>query len=154
MPVIIATLILAAAFGVGTFVFRNKDTVPDTSSLPIEIISVETASSSAVAEEPVAHSAYADGTYHGTGTYTSPAGTETVDVSLTLQDDTVTAATFEGHPTNPGTVMNQGKFARGYTAFVVGKKLDEISLTVVNGSSLTPIGFMNALEEIKTEARS
>jgi hypothetical protein len=149
MPVIIATILLIAALCTGTFVFRNKEMAPAVS----ETAAIETASSSPIAETG-GDSEYMNGTYHGTGTYTSPAGTETVDVSVTLQDDMVTAATFEGHPSNPGTVMNQGKFARGYTAVVVGKKLDEIALTVVNGSSLTPIGFMKALEEIKTDARS
>lgn len=98
-------------------------------------------------------SKYRDGTYTATGSYQSPAGTEVVDVSITLKGDVVTAATFKGNATNPGSVNNQKKFSGGYTAAVVGKKLDSIALTVVNGSSLTPGGFMDALADIKTEAR-
>jgi hypothetical protein len=80
-------------------------------------------------------------------------GTESVEVSVTLAGDVVTAATFKGEATNPGSVKNQEKFATGYTSLVVGKKIDEISLTVVNGSSLTPVGFMDALAKVKTEAK-
>lgn len=98
-------------------------------------------------------SKYKDGTYSADGTYQSPAGTETVHVSVTLQGDVITAATFKGDATNPGSVNNQKKFAGGYTAAVVGKKLDSIALTVVNGSSLTPKGFMDALADIKVDAR-
>lgn len=101
------------------------------------------------------HSAtvYADGTYTETGMYTSPAGQETVTVSVTLTNDVIASATFTGNATNPGSVTNQKKFADGYTALVVGKKIDEVALTVVNGSSLTGIGFMNALDAIKDEAK-
>lgn len=97
---------------------------------------------------------YADGTYTQTGTYISPAGQETITISLTLEDDVVTDASFEGHATNPGSVQNQAKFAGGFEEAVVGKALDEIALTVVNGSSLTPNGFMDAAAKIKAEAAS
>lgn len=96
---------------------------------------------------------YADGTYGKSGLYTSPAGSEEVAISITLKDDIVTDATFKGAATNPGSVKNQEKFAQGFKDVVVGKPIDSIALTVVNGSSLTPKGFMDALEQIKTEAR-
>jgi hypothetical protein len=37
---------------------------------------------------------------------------------------------------------------------VVGKNISELQLTKVSGSSLTPQGFMDALEKIKAEAQS
>ncbi|KXK09170.1 MAG: hypothetical protein UZ21_OP11001000228 [Microgenomates bacterium OLB22] len=46
----------------------------------------------------------------------------------------------------------QGLFAEGYKTQVVGKSIDELKLDVVNGSSLTPKGFEDALQKIKTEA--
>lgn len=99
-------------------------------------------------------STYKDGTFSADGMYQSPAGNETVHVSVTLKGDVVTAATFKGDATNPGSVNNQKKFATGYTQLVVGKKLDDIKLSVVNGSSLTPKGFMDALADIKADARN
>ncbi len=100
-----------------------------------------------------ATSVYADGAYTQSGTYTSPAGEETVTISITLADDVIASATFSGDATNPGSINNQAKFAAGYSDLVVGKNIDEVALTVVNGSSLTGIGFMEALEAIKDEAR-
>ncbi len=96
--------------------------------------------------------AYKDGTYTQKGVYTSPAGAESVEVSVTLAQGVVTAATFKGEATNPGSVKNQEKFATGYTSLVVGKKIDDISMTVVNGSSLTPVGFIDALTKVKAAA--
>jgi uncharacterized protein with FMN-binding domain len=95
---------------------------------------------------------YADGNYQATGNYLSPAGMEEVVVSLVLTDNVITAAEFEGQGTNPTTKLMQGKFAEGYSQVVVGKNIDEVELTVVNGSSLTPIGFTEALNKIKAEA--
>ena len=98
-------------------------------------------------------STYKDGVYKASGTYTSPAGKETVAISLTLANDVVTAATFKGDATNPGSKNWQGKFSEGFTQVVVGKKIEDISLTVVNGSSLTPKGFTDALSKVKAEAK-
>ncbi len=102
---------------------------------------------------PTSDSTYEDGTYTKTGAYVSPAGQETVTVSLTLENDIITDATFTGNATNPGSVRNQSKFAEGYSTLVVGKSIDAVALTVVNGSSLTGIGFMDALDAIKDDAK-
>lgn len=96
---------------------------------------------------------YKNGSYQAVGTYNSPAGGEKVSVSLTINDDTVTAATFTGEATHPASKHWQAEFSKGFTQAVVGKKVDELALTVVNGSSLTPKGFMSALTTIKSEAK-
>lgn len=97
---------------------------------------------------------YKDGTYSATGNYRSPAGAEAVDVTVTIKNDIVTTAKFVGTATAPKSVEMQGKFNAGFAAIVVGKPLDELSLSVVNGSSLTPMGFMDALAKIKAEAKA
>lgn len=96
---------------------------------------------------------YKDGTYTKKGFYTSPAGSEEVTISLTLKDDVIVAATFKGEATNPASINNQRKFASGFEAAVVGKSVDGVVVTVVNGASLTGKGFMDALAKIKSEAR-
>ena len=48
----------------------------------------------------------------------------------------------------------QGNFKAGFSELVVGKPVDQVSLSVVNGSSLTPKGFMDALAKIKAEAKA
>jgi hypothetical protein len=154
IAIIIIALVLALVGAV--FFFKSeKAEAPEATPTPIvenapvtaPVVPTETPT------QPAASSAYKNGTYSATGAYASPAGKETVDVTITLADDVVTAATFKGNATNPGSVNNQGKFAAGFEKAVVGKKLSDIKLTVVNGSSLTPQGFMDALAQIKTEAK-
>ncbi len=95
---------------------------------------------------------YADGTYSATGEYRSPAGSESVDVTLTLKSGTITAATFKADSANPRSKNYQNMFAQAYTDQVVGRPIDGLSLGVVNGSSLTPMGFMDAVKKIEAEA--
>jgi hypothetical protein len=99
-------------------------------------------------------SSYEDGTYSADGVYRSPAGAEEIHVTLTLEDDIITAAQVEGTATNPKSKVMQGQFIAGFNEQVVGKSIDELSLGVVNGSSLTPKGFMDAVAKIKVEAAS
>lgn len=148
MPLAIV-LVLIIALG-GAFYYRStNDEVADESTSPKIVEEVKQNQ----IDVSVVSSRYTDGTYTKTGTYTSPAGSETVVVSVVLENDVVKSATFTGQATNPGSKLNQGKFSAGFSNQVVGKPIDDISLTVVNGSSLTPKGFMNALTQIKAEAR-
>lgn len=103
---------------------------------------------------PAMAHAYADGTYSAQGAYRSPAGGELVTISLTLKGDVVTNATFSGDATNPKSKTMQAAFASGFMSQVVGKSLDEVSVGIVNGSSLTGIGFMEAVGKIKADAKS
>jgi uncharacterized protein with FMN-binding domain len=96
---------------------------------------------------------YKDGTYSADGNYVSPNGTETVGVELTLADGAVSAVKITEHPTNPNTKKFQGEFAGGIQAQVVGKKLDELNVSKVAGSSLTSGGFNDAVEKIKSQAK-
>jgi uncharacterized protein with FMN-binding domain len=96
---------------------------------------------------------YKDGTYQATGSYTSPAGQEKVAISLTVVNDAVTQAAFIGEATHPASKKWQAEFSKGFDTAVMGKKIDELNLSIVNGSSLTPKGFMDALQTIKTDAQ-
>lgn len=98
--------------------------------------------------------AYKDGTYEATGSYLTPGGEETIDLTVTIKDNKVVSTSFVSEPKNRQTVEYQGKFKENYTALVVGKNIDEISLTRVSGSSLTSTGFHDALDQIKTQAKS
>ena len=100
-----------------------------------------------------AASGYKDGTYSADGNYVSPNGTETVGVELTLSGGTVSDVNITQHPSNPNTRKFQGEFAGGIKAQIVGKKLDELNVSKVAGSSLTSGGFNQAVEKIKSEAQ-
>lgn len=102
---------------------------------------------------PAATGAYKDGTYSAEGNYVSPNGTETVGVELALAGGTVSDVMITPHPSNPNTRKFQGEFAGGIKSQVVGKKLDEIKVSKVAGSSLTSGGFNQAVEKIKSQAQ-
>lgn len=93
-----------------------------------------------------------EGTYTSTGTYQSPAGEESIDVSVTLSGGLISAVTVTPTATNPNSVKFQTAFASGISAEVVGKPLSEAKVTKVSGSSLTGAGFNAALEKIAAQA--
>lgn len=97
---------------------------------------------------------YKNGTFSADGVYRSPAGGESVHVTLVLKDDVVTDVTFSGDATHKKSIEMQAAFGGGIKEKVVGKSLDEVSVTVVNGSSLTSGGFMQAVTKIKAEAKA
>lgn len=97
---------------------------------------------------------YTDGTYEATGEYQSPNGTESLDVTITLENDVITAVEVVGAGGSPNTERFQGEFAGGIAAMVVGKDIDEISVSKVAGSSLASGGFNAAVEQIKADAAS
>ncbi|WP_309129010.1 FMN-binding protein [Microbacterium sp.] len=95
---------------------------------------------------------YKDGEYTAEGSYQTPETVETISVTLTLNDDVVTEVAVTGEPQAPETERLQGQFIDGVADVVVGKKLDELQVDRVAGSSLTSGGFNQAVEAIKTLA--
>lgn len=97
---------------------------------------------------------YNDGNYTATGNYTTPGGTESITVTVTLAGDTVSSVSAKGSASRGDSVQYQSKFLSGYKSQVVGKAIDSVSLSRVSGSSLTSNGFNAAIEKIKDEAVS
>jgi hypothetical protein len=95
-----------------------------------------------------------DGTYTAEGSYVSPAGAESITVTLTLKDEVVTDAVVKSNATAKKSIFMQGMFIDNYTPMVVGKKITEIQLDKVSGSSLTPKGFNDAVAKIEAQASS
>jgi uncharacterized protein with FMN-binding domain len=95
---------------------------------------------------------YADGTYTATGSYVSPGGQESIEVTLTLTSDVVSAVEVVSNADNPNSVRYQGEFVDGIADVVVGVPLDDLEVDKVAGSSLTSGGFNEAVETIKGEA--
>ncbi len=96
---------------------------------------------------------YEDGTYTEMGTYISPAGPEQIEVTLELREGEVVGVNVVPQATNEVSVKLQGLFVAGIGAEVIGMPLEEVGpFSSVNGSSLTPKGFMDAVERIKEEA--
>ena len=127
----------------------ESSSAPAASSTPSASATAD-ASSSAAASSTV----YTDGTYEATGQYATPESVETVDVTLTIAGDTVTDVTVTGDPQAAESRRYQSEFIGGIKDEVVGKTVDEISVSKVAGSSLTSGGFMKALDTIKSEAKA
>ncbi|UJP10565.1 FMN-binding protein [Microbacterium sp. KUDC0406] len=95
---------------------------------------------------------YADGTYTAEGSYQTPETVETISVTLTLTGGSVSDVEVTGDPQARETEQYQGQFIAGISAEVDGKKIDELQIDRVAGSSLTSGGFNQALEKIKQQA--
>lgn len=97
---------------------------------------------------------YNDGSYTAGGTYRSPGGNESIEVSVTLKDGSVVSTKATSKATGREGEEYQQKFISSYATLVVGKSLDSINLSRVSGSSLTSQGFNSALTQIKAQAKS
>ena len=109
-------------------------------------------STGASAPAGAASGAYKDGSYTAQGSYATPESVESVTVTVTLSADVITAVEVTGNPQKAESQDYQSKFIGGISDAVVGKKIDEISVSRVAGSSLTSGGFNEAIAQIKTEA--
>lgn len=143
LPITIAALIVFAA--IGFYLYQQNITTPAASSAPGSIEATETAATD---------SAYKNGTYSVTGEYLTPGGQRTIDIKLTLTDGAITEVEVTPKATDATSQRFQGEFVGGFKPMVIGKNIDEIELTKVSGSSLTPKGFKDALEKIKAEAKA
>lgn len=101
-----------------------------------------------------AASPYKDGTYTSVGSYRSPAGNESVDVTVILKDGIITGSTVVSEANDPNSKRYQGIFIANYKQYVNGKNIDEVNLSKVSGSSLTSAGFNAALAKIKIQAKA
>lgn len=97
-------------------------------------------------------SAYKDGTYSATGSYVSPGGRETIDLTVTIENGVITSTSLAANDASGEARDYIQRFASGYQAEVVGKSVNEVELSRVAGSSLTSNGFNDALDQIKDEA--
>ena len=112
------------------------------------------ASSSPSADDSSTSTAtYKDGSYTEDGEYNSPGGEEKVEVKVTLADGVITAVTVTSDASNdPTGKQYQAQFIKGISGEVVGKKIDNLSVSKVSGSSLTSMGFNAAITKIKADA--
>ncbi len=151
---IIVVVILAVAGGVVYAATRGEENTTSTTTSHTTSQPADTTTSSSPGAASSADSTYADGTYTATGSYSTPGGSESVTVTATLASGNVTSVTTTGSATGGNSAQYQSQFLSNYESQVVGKSIDEISLSRVAGSSLTSAGFNAALAEIKRDALS
>ena len=116
---------------------------------------VSTTTSKSVASVSKSTSAtYKNGTYSATGSYMSPGGQDQIAVTLTLSNDVITSVSVTPEAGDRTSSRYQSRFISGYQTYVVGKDISGLSLGKVSGASLTPIGFNDALNQIRAQAKS
>lgn len=148
--IIVVVLIVIAA--TAAVVMSNNKT--DESNTPTASVSPSSSVAETTNTNASTSSSYKDGTYTATGSYQTPGGRESIDVTVTLSGGTITEATVEQNAISGEAEEYQSKFVSGYKSQVVGKKINEVSLTRVAGSSLTPNGFNSAIDDIESQAQA
>ena len=94
---------------------------------------------------------YADGDYSINGQY-GPVGEDTIDVHVTVKDQTVTNVEVIGHPFTSISKKHQNAFAEAINGVVDGKPLKDLKVDKVAGASWTSEAFNKALDVARQEA--
>lgn len=99
---------------------------------------------------------YVDGTYIASATFVTDKGklTESIDVTLSLNKDTIQSVSVVGHLEKSKSIKYFGKFENDISGVIVGKKLDTISIGAIGGASDTSEGFRSALQKIRLQAKA
>lgn len=138
----------------------EESPAPEEPAAPVEEPAPAPAEQPAPAEEPAPaaeepQGIYQDGVFNAQGNYFNPNGAASISVSLTLDNDVVTALTVTPHATDETSVKFQNMVRDNAPAMIVGKKLDEIgAFSKISTSSLTPNGFNQAIASIKASAKN
>lgn len=152
IAVVIIVLVIIAFVSRGGQRTQNTTSEPSPESMTEEENEVTSTAPTTSDIQNSSTQKYKDGVYETTGNYMSPGGSENLGVKITLKDGIITDADVESRATRPTTVKFQGLFVSNYKPQVIGKNIDDAELTTVSGSSLSPKGFNEALDEIKEQA--
>lgn len=149
--VIVASVVVLAVVAFGAYYSMKKPT----SSVEVTTQPQAQETTGTPTAAPVV-AGYKDGSYTASASYAIPEDgkTESISVTLTLKDGVVTESVLTQNAADKTSKMYQSMFADEYKPMVVGKKIDEVKLDKVSGSSLTPMGFNQAVETIKTQAKA
>lgn len=149
IAIVVVVLLLFAAGA--TIVLTSKPAAQDTSEVASDL---PLGSSSTELTQIPDGATFTDGTYSATGSYQTPGGSERIGVKVTLSNGVVSDADLTEMGMTGEAREYQEQFASTYKSQVVGKKISEIKLDRVAGSSLTSSGFNNALNDIAKQAQA
>ena len=154
IAVVVIVLLAAAATAAIVLTNNNSSTNTSTTSETASDLPTNAPASESNGESTPANATFTNGTYSSTGSYQTPGGTETIGVKVTLTDGVVTDAQITKQGMTGEAKEYQAAFESGYKSQVVGKKISEVSLNRVAGSSLTSKGFNDAINDIEKQAQS
>ena len=153
--IVIVLLVVAATAAIVMTNSSTEDTelsanTTSSSPSPSPDVAADSSSDATVATE----SEIKDGTYNADGQYQTPGGLESIGVTVTLVDGVVTDASIDQEGKTGEAKEYQARFVSAFKSGVIGKKITDVSLSRVAGSSLTPIGFNNAIDDIENQANA
>jgi uncharacterized protein with FMN-binding domain len=93
---------------------------------------------------------FVDGVYMATGEYGGQPSH--ITVKATLKDGVITAVTVTPHAYVPRSLELQRAFAAAVPKVVIGKRIDQVRIGKLAGSSSTPKGFNDAIRQIRAQA--
>lgn len=96
---------------------------------------------------------YKDGSYSTKLSYSTPGGQELIQFTVELKDNNINSVTTSSQPKDGDSKNYQRRFQQGINGVVKGKKIDDVSISSVNGSSLTTKSFMDAIKNIKDQSK-
>lgn len=149
LPTVVIALIVFAA--IGFYLYKSGTMGEEAEELGIEKTTEQTQIPSA-STLTAGSGTYKSGNYSVTGNYVSPGGPRELTVTITLDGSIIKEAEVTGSATDAPSKRFQGEFIENFKPMVIGKNIDEVNLTKVAGSSLSPKGFNDALAKIKEEA--
>lgn len=159
---LISIIIIAGSATAGVVMLKNIQDEGTTGSASTSvsadtttdsIASASSSSASSSTAESTTASNYADGTYTATGSFYTPDGTESMEVTITLASGTITDVSLDYSSIyNRESYMYTNMFSNSIDSYAVGESIDSLSLRRVAGASLTTDGFNNALETIRNDA--
>lgn len=147
---------VALGLGIGLTACSPESSTPLPPSAPItpRSTAVTTPTPEAAPAEsgtpPEPETVYRDGAYSATGWYGSLPSHH--DVTLTVDDDIVTAVEITTPAEDETSLGYQQRFAAALPGAIVGRGVDEIAVDRLAGSSGCSEGFMDALAQIKEQA--
>lgn len=156
--VIVAVLIAGGAY----YTFNNNSSVATapasavatTPSTPLTPVIPSAGITVKPATPVTSTSGYKDGTYSAEGSYPTPEDIEKISVTVTLKDGIIVNSSLVQQASNQKSSLYQGVFAGGYKEFVIGKKITDVNVGVISGSSLTGKGFNAAIANIAQQAKA
>lgn len=112
--------------------------------------SSESASTPGASTSATSPTSFRDGTYSAEGIYGNEPSS--IGVTLTVIDGVVTEVDVQTRATNPTSLELQERFAEAVPEVVVGRPLADLEVDKLAGSSGTPVGFNDALDQIRRTA--
>lgn len=100
---------------------------------------------------PVNTNDYKNGSYSTQTSYRTPDGTYQMDVTLTVSNDKIIAATV-GYDSQGARDGYSKRFSSAYKSAIIGQDLGSANLSRVGGASLTTNAFNKAVSSIRTQA--